>query len=129
MVNKEYKVRNVFTIYFSVSAFAIMFAGRVNIVRLLSFSLRQREVQQLVPRDCKALTSTHSSYAFAFAANQKDVFVVTGVLQCSALKNAVMFFTAGRNGSSKFYKILSFSALTALGFYQVFFQKELISVQ
>lgn len=122
-VNKEYKVRNVFTVYITVNAFAIMFAGRVNIVRLLSFFLRPREVQQLVPRDYKALTSTHASYAFAFAANQKDVFVVKGVLQCSALKNAVTFSTAGTNGSSKFNKILSFSALTGLGFWQVFFRK------
>lgn len=35
-MNKEYKVRNVFTFYIMVSSFAIMFAGRVNIVRLLS---------------------------------------------------------------------------------------------
>lgn len=121
-MNKEYKVSNVFTVYITVSALAIMFAGRVNTVRLLSFFLRPREVQQLVPRDCKALTSTHASYTFAFAMNQKDVFVVRGVLQCSALKNAVTFSTAGRNGS-KFYKILSFSALTGLGFSQVFFRK------
>lgn len=113
-------MRNVFTVYITVSAFAIMFAGRGNIVRLLSFFLRLREVQQLVPSNCKALTSTHASYAFA--TNQKDVFVVKGVLLCSALKNAVTFFTAGRNGS-KFYKILSFSALTGLGFSQVFFRK------
>lgn len=111
-------MRNVFTVYITVSAFAIMFAGRLNIIRLLSFFLRQREVQQLVPRDCKALASTH---AFAFAANQKDVFVVMGVLQCSALKNAVIFSTAGRNGSSKFYRILSFPAFTWL--WQVFFKK------
>lgn len=124
-MSKKYKVRNVFTVYITASAFAIMFAGRVNTVRVLSFFLRQREVQQLVPRDCKALTSTHASYAFAFAANQKDVFVVMGVLQCSALKNAVTFSTAGRNGSSKFYKSLSFSALTGLGFWQVFFRKRL----
>lgn len=113
-MNKEYEVRKVFTVYITVSAFAIMFAGRVNTVRLLSFFLRQREVQQLLPRDCKALTSTHASYAFAFAAKQKDVSVVMGVLQCSALKNAVTFSTAGKNGSSKFYKIPSFSALTGL---------------
>lgn len=119
-MNKGYKVRNMFTVYITVSAFAIMFAGRGNIVRLLSFFLRLREVQQLVPSNCKALTSTHASYAFA--TNQKDVFVVKGVLLCSALKNAVTFFTAGRNGS-KFYKILSFSALTGLGFSQVFFRK------
>lgn len=122
-MNKEYKVRNVFTVYIMVSAYAIMFAERVNLVRLPSFFLKQREVQQLVPKDCKALTSTHASYSFAFAANQRDVFVVMGVLQCSALKNAVTFSTAGRNGSSKFYKILSFSALTGLGFWQVFFRK------
>lgn len=119
-MNKEYKVRNVFTVYITLSAYAIMFAERMNAVRLLGFFLRQREVQQL---RCKALISTHASYSFAFAVNQKDVFVVTGVLQCSALKNAVTFSTAGRNGRSKFYKILSFSALTGLGFWQVFFRK------
>lgn len=116
-------MRNVFTVYIVVSAYAITFAGRVNTVRLLSFFLRQREVQQLVPRGCNALTSTHASYSSAFAANQKDVFVVMGVLQCSALKNAVTFSTAGRNGSSKFYKILFFSALSGLGFWQAFFRK------
>lgn len=121
-MNKEYKVRNVFTVYITVSAFAIMFAGRVNIVRLLSFFLRLSEVQQLVPRDCKALTSTHASYAFAFATNQKDVLVVKGILLRSALKNAVTFSTAGRNGS-RLYKIFSFLAWTGLGFTQVFFRK------
>lgn len=50
--------------------------------------------------------------------SESYVFVDTGVLQCSALKNVT---TVGRNGRSKFYKILSFSVVTGLGFWQVVF--------
>lgn len=55
--------------------------------------------------------------------SESYVFLDMGVLQCWALKNVITFSTAGKNGRSKFYKILSFSVLTGLGFWQVLFIK------
>lgn len=50
---------------------------------------------------------------------QSCVFVDMGVLQCSALEKVTTFSALGRNGRSKFYRILSFLILTGLSFRQV----------
>lgn len=127
-VNKGYKVRNVFTVYITVSAFAIMFAGRGNIVRLLSFFLRLREVQQLVPSNCKALTSTHASYAFAFATKSERCFCCQGCFAVLSTKECCHIF----HSRQKWKQVLQnpfFLSLDWAWLLASFLQKELILVQ
>lgn len=63
--------------------------------------------------------NTHIIFFCICSKIQTCVFVDMGVLQCSALENVTTFSTLGRNGRSKFYRILSFLTLTGLSFWRV----------